>query len=488
MSEKQAWIIPDDWDGEKWLSVCLRWPDSKQWGAILIDLIHSLTRGRNWDRDTGSIKDTQLIGWAIFNRLMEWKSCCDGEGGSPPVSPEVIKYILMDDGEGDCDMGCGSACLRVNDATGEIEQLVCGEWRALEHVNSPSVGDGVDVGDPETPVPGDDEGVNQNVKCRVAYMIASAMWRVHSVIFDQLDDVLPIPVIGFTVRGELPEYTLDAFHIYQAVVDAFLVTDTADFDLVFGTESEQVPDLAAWMMRFLAESYTIDRLHYEAVAVGLAPYSFHEGVELNVGQFLEGMYWSHIFRALGKGTINDLAAQARSLTSEQFDCHEKPVVVPPEIADVHWTGGLFVNFKPPEMNNPSLVLSPDKSVATVTLSGDTGIAYTDFRFSLGLVSTVNLSSIDIKFEVDSPTNDWHTPAIALFGDMQPGVIVNATTVATLIAGGEGQSFATYRYAFEGLPLGFGWPDESHSYRINPRDVSAPFERKPKLTIVGWVAS
>lgn len=59
--------IPFDWDGESWRRLCVCWPDSPQWLALLRGFITYATRGRAWDGSTGSIKDIQAIGWQIAN-------------------------------------------------------------------------------------------------------------------------------------------------------------------------------------------------------------------------------------------------------------------------------------------------------------------------------------------------------------------------------------------------------------------------------------
>lgn len=76
MSES-AWIIPDDWslaDGE-WQSLCIQWPKSEQWDLLLRSLFYTLSRGREWDRNTGVIKDAQAIGWQIFERNHDNPGC-----------------------------------------------------------------------------------------------------------------------------------------------------------------------------------------------------------------------------------------------------------------------------------------------------------------------------------------------------------------------------------------------------------------------------
>lgn len=66
--------IPNDWqeqDGYVLFLVCV--PDSQLWRSIARGQIHNLTRGRTWDKQTGSIKAAQAIGWQIYDSLMTCK-------------------------------------------------------------------------------------------------------------------------------------------------------------------------------------------------------------------------------------------------------------------------------------------------------------------------------------------------------------------------------------------------------------------------------
>lgn len=484
MSEK-AWLIPNDWDGESWQDLCLSWPASPKWSAVLVGLIDLMTRGRSWDRSTGSIKDTQAIGQEIFDRFLEWRSCTDGDTVQP--DPDTV-YVYLGDSQGceDEEMGC-NCCFEYQD--GILMQLVCGRWQPVPGAQGdvPAYDDGTDPSDPNDEVPGDDENVNQDVKCRVAWMIANAMWEVHAKIMDYVDDVLPIPIIGHLVAAALPQYTLSKSHISQAV--SLIVTTTVglDLDIVFGSETNQEPDLASWMMRFLPESYSISSLDYNKTALGLELYSFHEGIEINLGQFAEGPYWEHIFRALGRGTINELAAEARMLPEGSFDCEDNLVIVP-DLDQVFFSGSLVDLWKPAGVNKPTLTLNHNKDTATIGLSGTGSLAYTDQQFKLGLSASIEISSITIKFTGRGPTNDWVTPQQPDLTDLQAGTIEGVGTVTKTVVGGSvAEGFITVKFDWPGLavPTFFGWPSSGVSFRMNPRDIAAPYSYNFVAQILGY---
>jgi len=89
-----GWTIPDDWDGESWACVELQWPDSDQWRGLLRDLMYSLTRGRSWSKDTGTITAVQPVGWEVFNRNWPLIEC-----GEPILDEEdnCVAFLPRDD-------------------------------------------------------------------------------------------------------------------------------------------------------------------------------------------------------------------------------------------------------------------------------------------------------------------------------------------------------------------------------------------------------
>lgn len=72
-----GWPIPRDWDGESWTCWAVRWPDSKEYRRLLTSLLFTLTRGREYDRHTGTITDAQEVGWLIFDGNTPLAACVD---------------------------------------------------------------------------------------------------------------------------------------------------------------------------------------------------------------------------------------------------------------------------------------------------------------------------------------------------------------------------------------------------------------------------
>ena len=66
--------IPGDWNGEDfetWL-VCV--PKSQGWRVVFRTAVLALTRGRQWDENTGSIIGAQSAGWMVYDSM----GTCDG--------------------------------------------------------------------------------------------------------------------------------------------------------------------------------------------------------------------------------------------------------------------------------------------------------------------------------------------------------------------------------------------------------------------------
>lgn len=78
MPHDAGWSIPQDWNGEDWKCYQVQWPDSPEFQRLLISVLYTLTRGREYDGETGVIKTAQSIGWEIFDANVPLAGCADG--------------------------------------------------------------------------------------------------------------------------------------------------------------------------------------------------------------------------------------------------------------------------------------------------------------------------------------------------------------------------------------------------------------------------
>lgn len=450
--------IPNDWPGVAWACYEIQWPDSPLWTSILQGLLSGLARGRLWDAETGSIIDVQSVGREVFERNT-YLAACDGSTPPTPPTPPLFPGGLGIDFDEDEDMGC-HCCIRI--FNGVLQYMDCGAWVDVPIVN------GTGDNPHETPVTPDPT----YYACGKATAAADIVFSVASTIWDKRDSS-PWDYVG-DVEGEL-NLDLNNLAIMQGCTMAKGLAA-----LAYTKGSIINADEEAWLTcqlngKFADNADTATESDFNSARALM---------QSRTADPLLSDFWGYIFAALGWQKFADFALAGATTAGDCADCSE--IITPGVPGNVYWSGGIFVDFAPSGAA-AALSVNGDKSQATITLTGTETIAYTNFKFSLGLVSLSNLTSIDIKWEGDFATADWVTPAAPLFTDPQPGQIINLGTTPTLIAGGVGYTYATYRYSFSaGLPLGMGWNDESHQYRMNPRDLAAPWTRELVGTIVGYV--
>lgn len=89
---ESGWHIPGDWDAEAWRCIQIQWPDSPDYLRLLMGLLYTLTRGRAYDRSSGTITEAQAVGWQIFDRNFPFSDCAEAENGDAPQ--QVVNYLV----------------------------------------------------------------------------------------------------------------------------------------------------------------------------------------------------------------------------------------------------------------------------------------------------------------------------------------------------------------------------------------------------------
>lgn len=141
--------IPDDWletDGYLLFLVCV--PDSQLWRSIVRGQIHNLTRGRTWDKDTGSIKAAQAIGWQIYDSLMTCKL------DDLVTAVNALNVTIQGQQQVFADIVLGlyriQAAIEASGANvDELEDDLANVWRVLQSLTSVVGGD---IPDPPNPL------------------------------------------------------------------------------------------------------------------------------------------------------------------------------------------------------------------------------------------------------------------------------------------------------------------------------------------------
>jgi hypothetical protein len=153
---RRGWTIPQDWNGQTWQCYRLLWPASEQYARLLVGLLYTLTRGREYDKSTGTITDAQEAGWQIFDNNYPLVLCgADSESGDVPTLAWSGGGLVVIDSEGD--MGQVVTEVYVDEATGElvVEYGKCCVYRfpMIASTGTEYGPDGEPITTPTEPVP-----------------------------------------------------------------------------------------------------------------------------------------------------------------------------------------------------------------------------------------------------------------------------------------------------------------------------------------------
>jgi hypothetical protein len=173
--------IPDDWDGESWHCVQIRWPDSEGYNGLLRGFLSQMTRGRFWDENSGVIKDAQAVGWQVFDENWPFIVCGQQDnngngsdsGGDSQPSGGGCGCI------GEWDMPCIdiSSLLKIENGKLWVRNGCC-EWVEVGDISSAQGATPTDS--PEDFVdPGTGETLTKDeVDCRIAAGIAERWYEL----------------------------------------------------------------------------------------------------------------------------------------------------------------------------------------------------------------------------------------------------------------------------------------------------------------------
>jgi len=210
--------IPDDWDGLSWQCVQIEWPNSPQWLALLYGFLSQATRGRFWDEGTGSILNTQAIGWQIWDRNIPLADCAgdvipvDGGLGGDGIGISTGGGIVIMEEE---DMGQVVTEIKIVDGKLRVYYGHC----CYDELDMPSVADAAQTGeigdDPLNPS-GDPNYVYS--ACGKANAIVAMVYSIVEAFFSAATEPLPwkwVPYVETTVG-----YDLDNQYVVSGVLVA----------------------------------------------------------------------------------------------------------------------------------------------------------------------------------------------------------------------------------------------------------------------------
>jgi len=210
--------IPQDWNGE-WECIEVQWPKSVMWSALLRGLLTMPERGRFWDEKTGTIKDAQAIGRAIYDANIPF-NFCSGETETPGTGNDQTQiysqYIGSDDDCEDCE-DCEMSCsipygaLRWSE-DGKLQYLHCGLWYDVDGMTP--IDGAIPTDDPEIFPPEIDGGGYS--ACGKAVAVLDMFEQVITSIFDESGN-FPWQWWGH-VKNDNPGVHFDAKWVVSACV------------------------------------------------------------------------------------------------------------------------------------------------------------------------------------------------------------------------------------------------------------------------------
>lgn len=304
--------IPNDWDGESWQCIRVQFPDSIMWTAILTGLLSYLTRGRFWDEKTGSIIDTQAIGWEIFDRAWPPRSCDSGTPQTPDSDVDNVYdaynacAAFWDEWE---DIKVGIIDLEWRGNTLYMRKLPCCDWFPVLQSGTQVT----TVPGTQTPLeitqPAEDPLIDP--RCRQAAAITAAIRDVVEEVYSRrhaLDCV-------FKTASVLSGYTLDKSALFELqllfVADDIDWTGTIDTDI---TDADYQRLQCQINAHLTGSDYGISQLEYASLQSVIAfDALLNDSLPI-------GAAFNTALVALGSGTVDDVAKAASNWSGDEPDC------------------------------------------------------------------------------------------------------------------------------------------------------------------------
>jgi len=302
--------IPDDWDGQSWICAQIEWPNSPQWIAILLGFLSQATRGRFWDEQTGSILDTQAIGWQIWDRNFPLTDC-EGLPGQP-LTPEQENFIGCMLDLGDDDMPCIdiSGMLKVENGILYAKNSCC-EWVEIGDFtpgsSSPALTD-----DPLNPT--HDPGFTYSA-CGKADALVTKLIAVGQSAWNARDD----PPWQYTdvFHSDHPDLSGGDIWFIDGVVEVLQLDILSSYEDIF--DQVEMGRLRAWLESVLPADKTglsetlFDQMKDKIVQIngGINP--------LDPVGIAKGNFWQLMLNAIGPGDANNIVMLGAGNTTANCD-------------------------------------------------------------------------------------------------------------------------------------------------------------------------
>lgn len=307
--------IPDDWDGETWECIQVRFPKSEKYYAILLGMLSQLTRGRAWKGTSGTITEAQEIGKRIFEKNWPTTRCTE----APAPQAAILGTIPSGIGAGgcadeiceDCEMGNCITDLKIED--GLLWMFKCCEWWPVGEI---------DMSIANLPVV-DTEEEETNIACPIAFGMGTRLYELAVDCANAPYNSLPWNWAKYVTErnSDLP---LDQTQVWKAcgLVFAAALGSPLDWLDVNFTLTDKRQIICEWLKIVPQFSATITRelkgqMEGAVQAVGVNP------VELE--------YKMAVFHAITLSGYQKIAQQSSEYEDAVCDCPDAPEMIPVEV-------------------------------------------------------------------------------------------------------------------------------------------------------------
>lgn len=389
---ESAWLIPSDWElaSDEWRGICLNWPNSEEWEILLFGLLFTLTRGRSWDRASGTITDAQAIGWEIFDRNHEMADC----GADCPECPEP-----------DETNPAGGALIESEEEMGQVVtdvQIVNGQirvffgpccWRDLGTLEEIAAGESEGVTPPwEEIYP---EGPDYSA-CAKATAIVDAVYDLVEAGFTQTNDA---PWNWVSHIESAFGYNLDDNHTLDmmgAIMFNYLTSNMSFGDTNNSTQRQRIKSKVAALLADDGTGVPSADV-FEAIKNAFA-------YEMTFESYA-GIYFRAL-DAIGRTDLDSIAKMG-AIANPAYDCTAVQELAP--AGDVYWRGDFIQTGQ-----------TVDKAVMTVTAISDDQLSLTmkltqepgeegelvGARGFAPLVVAYNIKRLVVEYTGQIPYQDW----------------------------------------------------------------------------------
>jgi len=318
-----GWAIPQDWDGETFKCIALQWPNSVQYSRQLIGMLFTLTRGRSYDRNTGTITDATAQGWSIFdanyplvecggdtnNNTNEDTPCPTCGGGLIVVEGDDVGQVVTNvyiNAAGQLAVEFGPCCVKTFDISTGTAPVVLG-----------TDGEVIDV--PGIVAPEIDQDYTA---CGKATVMASRIFAIGQAAWDARAN--PLAVAG-AIKDANPGYSFSMVavsNIYLAMVLISTFEAVGDGDL-FSQSFEK--DLKCWLAKRLDDtSKGLSQTEFVEFTGWLVSYRFLHGAHNEiVDTALDaaiGAFWQWVAVLVGVNRLEQIGQEALGVAGDCSDC------------------------------------------------------------------------------------------------------------------------------------------------------------------------